>query len=145
MSLTKRFIILFNFMLVVPPGIPCIYQVVIAFSWVFLSFLSFMPAPWLWVISHIARVCLMSNQAKPFYISFPPWSSPLLGGDLPPSFIILHMFPCIEHRYVPLLGASLTIPHTHLLLAMYYKALLFFFKISKYVKSWKRIKVLYST
>ena len=31
----------------------------------------------------------------------------LLGGDFPPSVIILHMCPCIEHRYVPLLGTSL--------------------------------------
>ena len=31
-------------------------------------------------------------------------------GDLPSSVIILHIFPCIEHRYVPLLGTSLFSP-----------------------------------
>ena len=31
----------------------------------------------------------------------------LPGGDFPPSVDILHMYPCIEHRYVPLLGTSL--------------------------------------
>ena len=31
----------------------------------------------------------------------------LPGGDIPSSVIILHMFPYIEHRYVPLLGTSL--------------------------------------
>ena len=31
----------------------------------------------------------------------------LSGGDFPPSVDILHMYPCIEHRYVPLLGTSL--------------------------------------
>ena len=28
-------------------------------------------------------------------------------GDFPPSVDILHMYPCIEHRYVPLHGTSL--------------------------------------
>ena len=28
-------------------------------------------------------------------------------GDFPPSVDILHMYPSIEHRYVPLLGTSL--------------------------------------
>ena len=36
----------------------------------------------------------------------------LPGGDLPPSVDILHMYPCIEHRYVPLLGTSLFSPMT---------------------------------
>ena len=31
----------------------------------------------------------------------------LSGGDFPSSVDILHMYPCIEHRYVPLLGTSL--------------------------------------
>ena len=34
----------------------------------------------------------------------------LPGGDFPPSVVILHMCPCIEHRYVPLLGTSLLVP-----------------------------------
>ena len=36
----------------------------------------------------------------------------LPGGDFPPSVDILHMCPCIEHRYVPLLGTSLFAPMT---------------------------------
>ena len=56
-----------------PFRLPCIYQVVIAFSWFLLSFLSFMPAPWLWVTSHIARACLMSSQVEPFHRSFAAW------------------------------------------------------------------------
>ena len=40
-------------------------------------------------------------------------------------------FPYIEHRYVPLLRTSIHVPDTHLLLAVYYKALLFFFKLVK--------------
>ena len=33
-------------------------------------------------------------------------------GDFPPSVDILHTYPCIEHRYVPLLGTSLFSPMT---------------------------------
>ena len=36
----------------------------------------------------------------------------LQGGDFRPSVDILHMYPCIEHRYVPLLGTSLFSPMT---------------------------------
>ena len=36
----------------------------------------------------------------------------LPGGDFPPSVDILHMYPCIEHRYVPLLGNNLFSPMT---------------------------------
>ena len=71
----------------------------------------------------------MSSQEEPFIYILCILITPLPGRDLPPSVIILHMFTCIEHRYVPLLGTSLHSPNTRLLLAMYYKALLFFFKI----------------
>ena len=40
-----------------------------------------------------------------FYI-FHSLISFLPRGDFPPSVNILHMHPCIEHRYVPLLGTS---------------------------------------
>ena len=46
----------------------------------------------------------------------------LLGGDFPPSVDILHMCPCIEHRYVPLLGTSLFALYDRVL--PYYTALL---------------------
>ena len=53
----------------------------------------------------------------------------LPGGDFPPSVDILHMYPCIEHRYVPLLGTSLfALNDTRLLLVCNYKASLFFFQ-----------------
>ena len=62
-------------------------------------------------------------------------------GDFPPSVSILHMYPCIEHRYVPLLGTSLFSHYdTRLLLVCNYKAILFFFKLFKYLKKSKKIK-----
>ena len=66
----------------------------------------------------------------------------LSGGEFPPSVTILHMDPCIEHRYVPLLGTSLFFHYdTRLLLVCNYKAVLFFFKLFKYLKkSKKKIK-----
>ena len=36
----------------------------------------------------------------------------LPGGDFPPSVAILHMYPCIDHRYVALIGTSLFSPMT---------------------------------
>ena len=63
----------------------------------------------------------------------------LLGGDFPPSVAILHMYPCIEHRYVPLLGTSLFAHYdTRLLLVCNYKVVLFFFKLFKYLKKSKK-------
>ena len=59
----------------------------------------------------------------------------LLGGDSPPSVTILHMHPCIEHRYVPLLGTSLfALNDTRLLLVCKYKASLFFFQAFQITK-----------
>ena len=110
MTLSKSFILLLNFMLAIPSGIPCICQVVIALSWALLALLSLMSASMTLIISHIVRACLMSSQAEPFYISFAAWSSLLPGGDLPPSVVILHIYPCIEHMHVPLLETSLLLP-----------------------------------
>ena len=50
------------------------------------------------------------------------------------------MLPCIEHRYVPLLGTSFTVPDTFLLLNNYYKALLFFFKLFKIYEKFQKTK-----
>ena len=66
--------------------------------------------------------------------------TPLPGGDLPTSVITLHMLPFIEHRYVPLLGTSLHVPDTRLLLDMYYKELLFFFNLFKISEKVQKIK-----
>ena len=52
-------------------------------------------------------------------------------GNIPPSVLIMHVLPCIEHRHVPLLGTSFLAPDTCLLLDLYYKALLNFFKVFK--------------
>ena len=83
-------------------------QVVIALWWVFPALLSFnMSASLTLHFSHIAWACLMSSHVEPFYISFASWFPFSPGGDFPPSVDILHMYPCIEHRYVPLLGSSL--------------------------------------
>ena len=114
MTLRKSFILLLTFMLAFSPGLPYICQVVISLSWVFLSFLSLMLAFLTLIISHISQACLMSSQVEPFYISFANWFPIFLpGGDFPPSFVILHMYPYIEHRYVSLLGSSL-FSHWHL-------------------------------
>ena len=82
-------------------------QVVIALSWYFPTLLSLMSASLTLSFRHIARACLMSSHAEPSFISFAAWFHILPGGDFPPSVTILHMYPCIEHRYVPLLGTSL--------------------------------------
>ena len=56
----------------------------------------------------------------------------LPGGDFPLSVTILHMCPCIEHRYVLLLGTSLFAHwHSSPPSLCNCKALLFFFKLFK--------------
>ena len=132
MTLSKSFILLLNFMLAISLGLPCICQVVIALSWALLAFLSLMSASLTFIISHISQACLMSSQVEPLYIlySLIPIFSP--GGDIPSSVVILHMFPCIKHRYVPLLGTSL-FPPWHLSPPRCI-ALLFFFKLFKISK-----------
>ena len=82
-------------------------QVVNALSWALPALLSFMPAPLTLRFNHIAWACLMSSHAEPFFYILHNLISLLPGGDFPPSVDILHMYPCIEHRYVPLLGTSL--------------------------------------
>ena len=63
----------------------------------------------------------------------------LLGGDFPPSVVILHMFPCIEHRYVPLLGTSLFDPwHSSPPIFVTIKHFYSFSRFSKYLKKFKK-------
>ena len=102
-----------------PHGLPFISSCN-CISCIFLSLLKFMSAPRFIFIIHIARAHLNPSQVEIFVYLF-HLDHPLLGGDLPPSVFILHMFPCIEHRYVPLLGTSLLAHDTRLLLYMYYK------------------------
>ena len=112
MTLHKSLILLLIFLLTFFPRNP-LCQVVIALSWVFPISLNLMLASLTWIISYIAQACLMYGHVDPFYISFVAWFLILPGGDFPPRVIILHMCPCIEHRYVPLLGTSLFF-HWHL-------------------------------
>ena len=142
MTLNKIFILLLNFMLVIPPGLPCICQVVIALSWVLLTLLSLMSAFLTLIINHIAWACLMSNKAEPFYISFVAWFPICLPrGDFPLSVVILHMFPCIEHRYVPLLGTIFFAPwHLSPPRFVTIKHFYSFSNFSKYFKKSKKIK-----
>ena len=86
-------------------------QVVIALSWAFPASLSLMLASLTWSIRHIVRACLMSSHIEPFYIYPLQLDSPFLsGGDFPSGVVFLHMFPCIDHRCVSLLGTSLFVP-----------------------------------
>ena len=85
-----------------------------------LALSSFMLAPRFRVISHIAPARLNPSEVEPFMYPL-HLDHPLLGGDLPQSVIILHILPCIEHRYVPLLETSFIAHASRLLLTMYYK------------------------
>ena len=50
------------------------------------------------------RDVLTTNEQQPAFLYILRSLIPFLpGGDFPPSVDILHMYPCIEHRYVPLL------------------------------------------
>ena len=73
MNLSKSFILLLTFMLAFSPGLPCIFQVLIALSWVLLAFFILMLDSLTLIISHISQSCLMSSQAESFYISFATW------------------------------------------------------------------------
>ena len=115
---------------------PC--QVVNALSWAFPALLSFMMATLTLHFSHIARACLMSSHAEPLFISFAAWFPFLPGGDFPPSVDILHMYPCIEHRYVPLLGTSLFSLMT--LVSSYSVTIKQFYSFSSFLNIWKSPK-----
>ena len=123
---------------ILPEGIPCISSCNFI-SYILLALLRFMPTPCFIFISHVAWACLNPSQADPF--TYPlQLDHPLPGGDPLPSVLILRILPCIEHRYVPLLGTSFISPDTCLLLVVHYKALLFFFKLFNIWKSPKKFK-----
>ena len=98
MTLSKSFILLLTYMLAFSPGLPCIYQVVIALSCVFLSLLSLMPAFLTLIIIHIAQACLMSSHPEPFYISFAAWF---------PIFYREGTFPWVSLSYTCVLALSI--------------------------------------
>ena len=101
--------------------------------------MSLMSASLTLIISHIARACLMSSKADRFYISFAAWFPIFLsGGYFSSSFIILHMFPCIENRYVPLLGTSLFVPwHSS---PPIFVTIKHFYSFSRFLKYLKKVK-----
>ena len=140
MTLSNSFILLLTFMLAFSLGLPCICQVVIALSRVFLALLSLILASLTLIISHIARACLMSSQAEPFiyiFCSLIPHFLP--GEEFLPSVVILHMSPCIENRYVPLLWTSLFAPwHLSPLRFVTIKHFYSFSSFSKYLKKSKK-------
>ena len=113
-------------------------QVVIALSWAFPVLLSLMSASLTLSFSHIAWACLMSSHAEPFYISFVAWSPFYREG----------IFPRVSLSYTCILALSIGMFHclelvcclydTRLLLVCNYKAVLFFFKIFKYLKRSKK-------
>jgi len=84
-------------------------QVVNALSWAFPALLSFMPAPLTLRFSHIARACLMSSHAEPFYIIFAAWFPFYREGIFPQVSISytcilalsIGMFHCLELVCLP--------------------------------------------
>ena len=115
-----------------------VWQVIIAFSWAFPALLSLMPT------SLTLRFRTYSPSLSHLYpcrailyilCSLIPF---LLGGDFPPSVDILHMCPCIEHRYVPLLGTSLFPPMT--LVSFESVTIKQFYSFSRFLNIWKSPK-----
>ena len=114
-------------------------QVVIELAWALPALLSFMSASLTLRFSHISRACLMSSHAEPFYISFVAWF---------PFFYREGIFPRVSISYTWVLALSIGMFHclelffspydTHLLLVCNYKAVLFFFKLFKYLKKSKK-------
>ena len=111
MSLRKSFILLLNFMLAISLRNPlyisscdCIFMSFGFLLEIYASSLTLIYLPYKLILSHVypSRAFL--------YIFCILICHFLLGGDAPPSVVILHMFHCIEHRYVPLLGTSLFVP-----------------------------------
>ena len=103
MTFSKSLILLLILCWPWPPGLP-LYQVVDALSWAFPVLLSFMLAPLTLRFSRIARACLMSSHAEPFFISFAAWFPFYREGIFPRVSISytcilalgIGMFHCLE-------------------------------------------------
>ena len=139
MSLSKSFILLLNFMMAIPLGLPCICQVVIALSWVLLALLRFTLASLTLIIIHIAQACLMSSQAEHFYISFAAWFPIFHREGTFPSM----SFPCTcflalsigMFHFLELVCSPLTLVSSYI---CNYKALLFFFNLFKISENFQK-------
>ena len=113
MTFSKSLILLLILCWPWPPGLP-LYQVVDALSWALPVLLSFMPAPLTLRFSHIARACLMSSHAEPFFISFAAWFPFYREGILPRVSISytcilvlsIGMFHSLELVFFPLWHSS---------------------------------------
>ena len=114
-------------------------QIVIALSGVLLALLSLMLTSLTLIISYIARACLMSSHANPFYISFATWFLIFYWEGTFPQVSLSYtcvlalsigMFRCLELVCFPI--------DTHLLLVCNYKALLFFFKLFKIFEKFQK-------
>ena len=82
-------------------------------------------------------VSCLATQSH-FVYTLQPNSLFLPGGDFPPSVAILHVCPCIEHRYVPLLGTSLFSLMT--LVSSQYVTIKPFYSFSRFSKYLKKSK-----
>ena len=130
MTFHKSLILLLIFYWPIPLRTPSC-QVVNALSWALPALLSFMLAPLTLRFSHIARACLMSSHAEPFFISFAAcfpfyWEGIFLRVSISYTCILalsIGMFHCLELVCLPY--------DTRLLLVYNYKAILFFFKLFK--------------
>ena len=78
----------------------CIIMIFSCLIELYASFLDIVFQPYSPSLSHVypyRAILYILHSLFPF----------LPVGDFPSSVDILHMYPCIEHRYVPLLGTSL--------------------------------------
>ena len=107
-------------------------QVVIALLWVFPTSLSLMLASLTLIIIHIARACLMSSQAEPFYIYFVAWF-PIFNREGTFLWVSLS-YTCFlalsigMFHFLELVCSPLTLVSSYI---CNYKALLFFFNLFK--------------
>ena len=111
MTLSKSFILLLTFMLAFFPRTPLYMSscncIIMSFSCLiepYANFPDFDYHPYSLSLSHVYP----SRAFLQIFCSLIPHF--LLGGKFSLSVVILHMFPFIEHRYVPLLGTSLFVP-----------------------------------
>ena len=103
--------------------------------------LSFVPPPYFSFMSLISWACLNPSWVEPSIYPL-QLDHPFTRRRPSSSVLLLHILPCIEHRYVPLLGTSLLSYDTRFLLILYYKQFYYFsiFPIWKILKIKKKHK-----
>ena len=143
MSLSKRFILLLNFMLAISLRTPLYISscncIIMSFAFLIEPYTGF---PDFGYEAYSPRLSHVYPSRAFLYIFCSLIPQFLPGGDFPPSVVILHMFPCIKHRYVPLLGTSLFSPgHSSPPRLVAIKHFYSFSSFSKYLKNSKKIKI----